>query len=76
MTGILALKRLQPSGLKYVGGTIDYGGDAALEEWKHALAFATGLLRFEAKREGDYTHLVAIQEDGVDEPVSVLLRFE
>lgn len=74
MSGILALKRLQPSRLRYVGGTIDYKATAARDEWKHVLAFATALTRFELARDGSYTHVATVDVDGVDEPVSVQLR--
>jgi hypothetical protein len=71
---INALKRIRPAALRYVGGSIDYRGCEAHSEWVNVLAFAAALTRFEAAREGRYTHLVTIEVDGMDEPVSVRLR--
>ena len=74
MSGILGLKRLRPSALRYIGGTIDYAGPSARVEWRHVLAHATALTRFELARDGSYTHIATVEVDGMDEAVNVMLR--
>ena len=70
MTGLLGLKRIRPYSLTYPNG-LRYEGVHAREEWASLLAFATALTRFERVEDG---HAVTLTVEGIDEPVSIVLR--